>query len=134
VSKKLQASEERHEEPVEGLSEQMEDIMKSSKQPIYLYLDDNHKACNAKFATLLGYESPEEWAKVQGSLDPFVAKKSHETVASAYWKVREDFAASTIPVTVKKKDGGTVDTAVILVPMAFQGHLFAIHFVTDVAK
>jgi hypothetical protein len=47
----------------------MEGILKSSKQPIYLHLDDNHKACNAKFTTLLGYKSSQEWGKVQGSLN-----------------------------------------------------------------
>jgi hypothetical protein len=33
-------------------------------------------------------------------------------------------------VTWKKKNGGTVNTTVILVPMAYAGHLFAVHFVS----
>ena len=134
MTKKLPRSEEHHEELVKGLSDQMATILKSSKQPIFLYLDDNHKTCNTKFATLLGYKSPEEWAKVQGVLDPFVVKKSHETIASAYWKAIDEFAASTIQVTLKKKDGSMVDATVVLVPMAFQDHLFAVHFITNATK
>jgi PAS domain-containing protein len=134
MPKKLPTSEEHHEELVKGLSQQMDEILKSSKQPIYLYLDDNHKACNTKFATLLGYKSPEEWAKVQGSLDPFVAKQSHEIVASSYWKAMDDYAASNVQATLKKKDGSTFDATFIIVPMSYQGHLFAVHFITNVAK
>lgn len=112
----------------------MDEILKSSKQPIYLYLDDDHKACNAKFATLLGYKSPKEWAKVQGYLDPFVAKQSHEIVASSYWKAVDDYAASTFHATMKKKDGSAFNATFIIVPMSYQGHLFAVHFVTNVTK
>ena len=97
---------------------------------MYLYLDDTHKACNSKFAALLGYKSPKEWAEVKGALEPFVAEKSQETLSSTYWNAMNKMIASKIPVTWKKKNGGTVDTNVILVPMAYAGHLFAVHFVS----
>ena len=41
-------------------------------------------------------------------------------------------AASTIQLTWTKKDGAIIDSIMILVPMFFQGHLFAVHFVTSV--
>ena len=93
----------------------------------------NHKACNSRFAALLGYTSPQEWAGIKGFLDPYVTEKSQETVSSAYWDAMK-MIGSTIQVTWKKKGGGTVDTTVILVPMAYQGHLFVIHFVSNVRK
>jgi len=37
---------------------------------------------------------------------------------------------STIDLTWKKKSGGTVDSTVILVPVAYDGHLFALHFLS----
>jgi hypothetical protein len=40
---------------------------------------------------------------------------------------------STIEVTWKKNNGQTVDTNVILVPVAYDGHLFALHFLSVLA-
>ena len=61
ISKKMQTQEAHHEELVKGLYEQMKTVMEGSEQPVFIYLDDNHKACNNKFATLLGFKSPQEW-------------------------------------------------------------------------
>jgi carbohydrate-binding DOMON domain-containing protein len=130
LSKNKQSQDKHHEELVNGLYEQMKKIFESSEQAMYLYLDDTHKACNSKFAALLGYKSPKEWAEVKGALEPFVAEKSQETLSSTYWNAMNKMIASKIPVTWKKKNGGTVDTNVILVPMAYAGHLFAVHFVS----
>jgi PAS domain S-box-containing protein len=134
LSKNKKSQDAHHEELVSGLAEQMKQILESSEQSMYLYLDDTHKMCNNKFAKLLGYESPKEWADVHGALEPFVEKKSQETTASAYWKAMEKYAASSIKVTWKKKSGGNVETNVILVPMAYSGHLFAVHFIETITK
>jgi PAS domain-containing protein len=134
MSKKLKAPEAHHEELVKGLYDQMKMVLDSSEQPIFLYLDDNHKACNSKFAALLGFKSPQEFAAIKGFLDPYVAEKSQKTVASAYWDAMEKMIGSTIQVTWKKKDGEAIDSTVIFVPMAYQEHLFAVHFVSKVAK
>jgi len=127
---KLQTGEEHHEELVKGLYQQMKPILDKSEQPIFIYLDDNHKACNNRFATLLGYKSPEEWAANGGFLDIFVAEKSRETLSTAYWNAMQKMVASTIQLTLMKKGGGTVETTMILVPIFFEGHLFSVHFVT----
>ena len=129
MSKAEKSQDAHHEELIDGIAEQMKQVLEKSEQAIYIYLDDNHKICNNKFAKLLGYESPNEWVAVQGALDPFVEKKSQETLASAYWRAIEKYAASSIKVTWKKKLGGIVESNVILVPMAYRGHLLAVHFV-----
>ena len=134
MSKKPKTTEAHHEELVKGLYDQMKIIFEKSEQPMYLYLDDNHKACNGKFATFLGYKSPQEWADVKESLDPFVADKSKEIVSSAYWDAINKMIGSTVKVTWKKKGGGTINSTVILVPMVYNGHLFAIHFVTSASQ
>ena len=54
-----------HEQLINGLAEQLKPILEESKQGVYIYLDDVHKICNEKFAQLLGYNSPDEWAKVE---------------------------------------------------------------------
>jgi hypothetical protein len=131
MSKKLQTSEEHHEELVKGLYEQMKPILDGSEQPIFIYLDDTHKACNSKFASMLGFKSPQEWAEKSGFLDLFVEEKSRETLAAAYWASVQKMAASTIQLTWLKKDGKTLDSTMVLVPMFFQGHMFSVHFVTS---
>jgi hypothetical protein len=130
----MRSSEEHHEELVKGLYDQMKMVLDSSEQPMDIYLDDNHKACNSKFAAMLGYKSPQEWANIQGFLEPCVAEKSWDVVQTAYWDSMKKMIGSTIQVTWKKKGGGTFDSTVIFVPMAFQGHLFAVHFVSNIVK
>jgi hypothetical protein len=131
MSKKLPTSEEHHEELVKGLYDQMKPILDKSEQPIFIYLDDNHKACNSKFAAMLGFKSAQEWAEKQGFLEVYVTEKSRETLASAYWNAMEKMAASTIPMTWMKKDGTALESTMILVPMFFEGHMFSVHFVTS---
>jgi hypothetical protein len=114
------------------LKEQKE-IFDSSEDGIYVFLDDDCRACNDKFATLLGYESSDEWFKVnvEGSFpDAFVDRKSQHTLVTAYQDAMEKMTGSTIKVAWKKKSGGTVDTTVILVPIVYKGHTLALHFVS----
>lgn len=107
------------------------EILADSDQAIYIFLDDEAKICNKKFADLLGYESPQAWSKAEGSFtDLFVANNSQRPLVSAYQKAMEKYAASTVDISWKAKDGSTVDTSVILVPLVYKGHLMALHFVS----
>ncbi len=120
-----------HEELLLELSEQLRPVLDGSNQAIYAYLDDTHKVCNQHFADLLGYASPAEWAAVTTSFpEVFVAQESRMTLIEAFQKAMQHKAASTTPITWLKKDGSTANTEVILVPISFQGHLVALHFVT----
>ncbi|HLN89689.1 MAG TPA: hypothetical protein VK253_06450 [Candidatus Binatia bacterium] len=127
----MQTSEEHHEELVKGLYDQMKPILEGSNQPIFIYLDDNHKACNTNMASMLGFKSPDEWAKMPGFLEVYVEEKSRETLSTAYWKAMKNMSASTIQLTWMKKGGDKIDSTMILVPMFFEGHMFSVHFVTS---
>jgi hypothetical protein len=122
--------QEHHEALISGISRQMKSILDSSQQAIYIYLDDIHKVCNAKCATLMGYQSPEEWAKVEDSFPEFVDPGSQTTLVNAYQLAMEKMIPSSIKVTWRKKTGGTVATTVIMVPIAYEDHLFALHFIS----
>ncbi len=120
-----------HEQLVVGLSQQLKQILETSDQAIYLYLDDVHKACNKRCAELLGYDSPEAWAAVDEPFPmAFVAAKSRQPLITAYQNAMERSVGSALDVTWQRKAGGTVATKVILVPIAFEGHLFALHFIS----
>jgi len=123
--------EHKHETLVSGLYRQMKEVFEKSEQAMYLYLDDVHKICNKRFADLLGYDSPKAWAAGDEPFPMvFVASKSRRTLVSAYQDAIERFIGSTIDVTWQAKSGQTVDTHVILVPVAYEGHVFALHFIS----
>jgi hypothetical protein len=134
MSKKMPTAEEHHEELVKGLYDQMKPILDESEQPIFIYLDDNHKACNNNFSSMLGFKSPQEWAEKQGFLEVYVTEKSREKLSTAYWKAMEKKVASTIPMTWMKKDGTAIESTIILIPMFFEGHMFSVHFVTSIVS
>jgi hypothetical protein len=126
----MENEQHHHEELIAGISKQMKSILDSSQQAVYIYLDDIHKVCNGKYASLLGFRSPEEWAKVEDLLDATVERSSQETLVNAFNQAIEKLIPSNIKVTWKKKSGGTVATTVVLVPIAYDDHVFALHFVS----
>lgn len=120
-----------HEKLVLGISEQQKTILESSGQGIYIYLDDNHVVYNRRFASLMGYSSIKELEKFNGSfLSSFVAEKSQNILVNAYQRAISQMEGSTIEIFWKKKTGGEVRTTVIITPLEFDGHLFAIHFIS----
>jgi hypothetical protein len=80
---------------------------------------------------MLGFKSPQEWAETTSVLEVSVAEKSRETLTTAYWDAMKKKTASTTQITWMKKGGGTLDSTIVLVPMFFDGHLFSVHFVTN---
>ena len=128
----MTSEQKHHEELVSGFHNQLKEIFDSSEQAIYLYLDDNHKVCNKKFAKMQGFTSPEEWSKVDNPLEAGVEKSSQDAIVSAYKNAMEKLIASKINVKLKKKNGNIFDASVIMVPLAYQGHLFALHYISPI--
>ena len=119
-----------HEELIKGVYEQQKDVFEGSKQAIYVYYDDNHKICNQRFASLLGYKSVEEWSAVNEPFPQAFAKdESQEVLVSAYRNAMEDKIGSDIEVSWKKKTGESIKTRVIMVPISYMGELVALHFI-----
>src|SRR5659263_764901 len=105
-------SDHKHHEIISGVSEEFKEIFEESKQGIYVYLDDTHKVCNHKFASLLEYKSTQEWVAVDEPFtEAFVMHESQEILISAYAKAMEDKVGSSIEVSWKKKSGGSIKTS-----------------------
>lgn len=51
-------------------------------------------------------------------------------MVSAYRNAMEKLVASKVDVKLKKKAGSTFDASIIMVPVAYQGHMFALHFIS----
>lgn len=119
------------QDPLAKATQQLRTLFEESGQAMYLYLDDHNKSCNKRFAELLGYATPEAWAAVHTSFpSAFVAPASQEDLVDTYQAAMNDGVAATVPVTWRRKDGKTVDTDVILVPLDVDGTRMALHFVT----
>jgi PAS domain-containing protein len=120
--------QQHHEELIEGVSKEQKLILDKSPQAIYIYLDDNHKVCNKKFADLLGYESRGEWAKMDAPLAD-VVEKDQQMVIDAYGKASEKLVASKLEIRFKNvKTGKIIKVGMLMVPIAFEGHVFVMHF------
>ena len=126
------AEQEHHVELIKGISEQMEILLKESERAIYIYLDDSHKVCNKKFAGLLGYKSPREWADAEAPLSD-VVKDDQKKVIDAYMNASEKGIASSIDVKMKNlKTAEILKINMIIAPTIYQGHIFTVHFLSKI--
>jgi len=124
-------AEHRHEAIIVKVRDQFADIFDESEQSVYIYLDDVNKVCNKRFASLLGYASPKEWAAVKQNFpEAFVSRKDRAKLVSTYQKVVSTLVGSTISLRWMKKSGEEVPTTTILVPIVFEGHRMALHFIS----
>jgi PAS domain-containing protein len=129
----MNTSPHTHEVMLQEIQQEFAAILAQTNQGIYIYQDDPHWICNDKLATILGYASAKELIKLSSGtpiLDALVASSSHSRVVEAYRNTVNGMVASSIPVTWKKKGGGTVDSQTIFVPISFKGNLLALHFIT----
>jgi hypothetical protein len=127
----MNEQEHHHEELIKGMVAQLKPVLDKSEQAIYIYLDDTHKACNKKFADLLGYKSAREWAATEAPLSD-VIEEDQPAVISAYEDATEKMVAGCLDVRFKNiKTGKTIKTRMIIVPITYTGtHLFAVHFLS----
>ena len=124
--------QQHHEELIKGVSQEQKLILNKSPQAIYIYLDDNHKVCNKKFAELLGYKSPAEWAKMDAPLAD-VVEKDQQKVIDAYMNASEKLIASKLEVRFKNvKTEKIIKAGILMVPIQFSGHIFVMHFLEQV--
>lgn len=123
-----------HADVIHGFYAEQKQVFDSSDQGMYAFLDNDNRVCNGKFATMLGYATAKEWSSVnvqESFPDAFVAQKSQQDLVDTYQNAMENGVGSTFDVTWKKKSGGSVDTTVILVPVMYQGHTLALHFISE---
>jgi len=124
--------QEHHADLVEGFSQQMKQVLDKSGQAIYLYLDDSHKVCNKKFADMLGYKSPKEWAETEAPLSDVVEEDQKEVI-KVYMDASEKMNSGWMEVRFKNiKTGKTVAANMLIVPNGYAGHIFTVHFFTKV--
>jgi hypothetical protein len=129
VKENIEMKNEHHEELVAGVAKQMKPVLENSGQAIYIYLDDEHKVCNKRFADLLGYKSPKEWADAEAPLSD-VVEEDQTSVIEAYMGASEKLMAGSIDVKMKNiKTSRILKTRMIIAPIGYNGHVFTAHFI-----
>lgn len=119
-----------HQQVLDAAVRRLQPLFESSQQPMYVYFDDHLKACNQRFAALLGYKDPAAWAAVVEDIPrAFVADESVEATIRAFQAAVGDGVAAEVPVTWRRKDGKAVRSRTVFVPFDEGGHRMALHFV-----
>lgn len=118
-----------HEHLIEEITELFEPVLSKSSNAIYIYLDDTHKICNQKFADLLGYRSIKEWVANETPLDD-VDESDQNKVIEAYGAASRNYEASSLSVSLKTKNGSSINVDIIMTPFAYKNEVFVIHFIS----
>jgi PAS domain-containing protein len=134
AGEKLERATHRHEDSgkqlLSGLYNQMRKILDSSGQPVFIYLDDEQKVCNQRFADFLGYLSPQDWSKTPGFLEVFVYDEaSKNAFMTAYWSAINNMNASSVEINWRRKDNKKLKSTMIILPMTYEGHILSVHFI-----
>lgn len=121
-----------HEEVIDALGRQLAPVLENSPDGVYLWLDEVHKTCNEHLARMFGW-SVEEWRATSSFLDTFVAEEDR---AEFSWNYRNSVAALSNPVMFRfralRKDGSTFEAETVMIPLSYEGHAIAYHFVREV--
>jgi PAS domain S-box-containing protein len=128
---------EQHDEQLEQvlreMTEQFGPLFEHSPVGVYLYVDDHHKICNEKMARMHGM-TVEEWQNTPTFLNDFIAAEDRQMYAGNY---REHVAALKHPVTFRfrglRKDGSTFVAETDMIPLCWNGHPVAYHFVRELS-
>ena len=123
-----------HEGIVQELAEQFRPILDQSPDGVYLWLDETHKVCNERLATMFGY-TVEEWCEAQPFLESFVAEEDRYVFS---WHYHNRVAALAYPATFRfrgrRKDGSTFSAETDMIPIPWRGHAVAYHFVRAISE
>ncbi len=123
-----------HSHAISELAEQFRPIMEQSPDGVYLWLDEAHKMCNERLASLFGY-TVEEWCATQPFLENFVAEEDRAIFS---WNYHNRVATLAFPVTFRfrglRKDGSRFSAETEMIPISYRGHAVAYHFVRQIAQ
>lgn len=123
------AHDKHHVHLIKEVAEMFAPVLSKSPQAIYVYLDDQHKICNQKFAKMLGYKSIAGWVKNEYPIDDVVEEEQEKGI-KAYMNASKKYEASSLSATWLTKKGKKVKTDLIMVPFTYKNEVFVLHFIS----
>jgi PAS domain S-box-containing protein len=123
-----------HETALAELAEHLGPVLENSPDGVYLWLDEQHKVCSERLASMFGY-GVEEWQAVDDFANTFIADESRGMYV---WHYSHHVGGLQYPVSFrfrgKRKDGSTFDAETDMIPISHRGHAVAYHFVRRVGE
>jgi PAS domain S-box-containing protein len=121
-----------HERVLDELLKELTPVFLHSPDGVYLYLDDNHKACNRRMAEMFGM-TVEEWNRTPDFLQDFVVPLDRELFAKNY---QGHVSALSRPITFRfnavRKNGEIFTAETEMIPLSWKGYPIAYHFVREI--
>lgn len=126
----LEAESERphHKRALRSLLGELQPLFDGSSEGIFIYLDDEHKACNDRLADMFDY-TPLQWAEAHPFNRLFSDESKDDVIAGYYEKIIGEKAPMELNFTGVKKNGSTFKARLLMVPITYDGVLFALGFV-----
>jgi PAS domain S-box-containing protein len=122
-----------HEDVIAGLQANFQPVLDHSPQGVYLWLDERHKICNERMAQMFGY-TVAEWRAIPTFLEHFVAPEDRNRFSENF---HQSVFELTAPITFRfravRKDGSTFLAETDMIPITYQSHQIAYHFVREVS-
>lgn len=118
-----------HGTAIAAVAGHLRPIFETSPDGVYVWLDERNKACNERLARMFGYRV-EEWLAIDDFAHTLIAEESRAAYVRNY---QHHVLGLRYPVTFRfqgrRKDGSTFEAETDMIPLAFDGHVLAYHFV-----
>jgi len=79
---------------------------------------------------MVGYTSIDEWVQNETPVAD-VSEEDRSKVIEAYGAASENYKASTISAHIVRRDGTTIETKIIMVPMTYKEEVVVRHFISE---
>ena len=123
-----------HQESIQELAHQFGPVLDNSPDGVYIWLDDDNKICNPRLASMFGY-TVSEWCAAGSFLDSFVDEDDQHIYASNYQSCIAPLAfPATFRFRGRRKDGSTFSAETDMIPISWNGHAVAYHFVRELSE
>jgi PAS domain S-box-containing protein len=116
---------EHHRQMVADVEALYRPLLELSSDPMYIYLDDEHKAGNERMAGLFGH-SKEDWDMTSPFLDNFVAEESQAEVMEAFARMMETGESYKVRFTAIRKDGSRFEAETASIPFELHDELWVL--------
>ncbi|MBE0447236.1 MAG: PAS domain S-box protein [Actinobacteria bacterium] len=131
ISIGLESERPHHKAAIRALTDQLLPIFDESTEGVFVYLDGEHKSCNDRLADMFGY-TPLQWEAIY-PFERLFSEESRENVMATYYeKIIAEKAPVEVGFTGIRRDGSSFNARLVMVPISYEGLIFALCFVKQV--
>lgn len=127
----LESERPHHKKALRDLTDQLLPVFDGSTEGVFVYLDGEHKSCNDRLADMFGY-TPLQWEALY-PFEKLFSEASREPVMATYYeKIIAEKAPVELEFTGIRKDSSSFSARLVMVPISYEGLMFALCFVKQV--